>query len=280
MTTRRNRGLLFIGKVRNGLTPWLRKELHKKLEPFETCPFAICRNEKHGLEPVTKEEMKNCRWVKPELVGQIGFSEWTVDNHLRHPEFMVYGGQRPVRSCSGNPELVMGLAAPVLIGTAGYSYPGPSPKGWYGAFYPDTKPKEFDELKSYSQIFNTVEINSTFYRPPSQATTKNWSTKTPDDFQFAIKLWQKFTHPMKISSRKKSDEQWEGATDKDFDEFRTGILPLADSGKLGALLLQYPTGFHCTPENLAELQATLRWFYDYPKAVKCGTKAGVSTPVN
>jgi hypothetical protein len=48
---------------------------------------------------------------------------------------------------------------PILIGTAGYSSPGTPPKGWYGAFYPDAKPKGFDELKYYSQIFNTVEIN-------------------------------------------------------------------------------------------------------------------------
>src|ERR1041384_3093056 len=72
----------------------------------------------------------------------------------------------------------MALAQPILIGTAGWSYPGPPPKGWYGAFYPEAKPKGFDELKYYSSIFNTVEINSTFYRPASQATTKNWAAKT------------------------------------------------------------------------------------------------------
>jgi hypothetical protein len=51
---------------------------------------------------------------------------------------------------------------PLLIGTSGYSYPGPPPKGWLGAFYPEVKRKGFDELKYYSQIFNTVEINFTF----------------------------------------------------------------------------------------------------------------------
>jgi len=48
---------------------------------------------------------------------------------------------------------------------------------------------------------------------------------------------------MKIA-RKKSDEEWEPASQKDFDEFRDGIFPLADAGKVGALLLQYPAGFH------------------------------------
>jgi len=160
------------------------------------------------------------------------------------------------------------LTRPILVGTSGYSYPGTGPKGWYGAFYPDKKAKGFDDLEYYSRIFNAVEINNTFYRPPSESVTRRWASKTPDDFQFTVKLWQKFTHPIKISSRRKSDEQWEGATDKDFDEFRAGILPLAEAGKLGALLLQYPTGFHYASENLAKLEATLRWFYDYPKAVE------------
>ena len=155
----------------------------------------------------------------------------------------------------------------IVIGTSGYSYPGPPPKGWSGLFYPEAKVKGFDELKYYSQVFQAVEINSTFYRPPSEATTKRWAAKTPPDFTFALKLWQKFTHPTKIS-RKSSDEQWEAATDEDFDQFRSGILPLAEAGKLGALLLQYPAGFRHSPENLEKLQATLKWFYDYPKVVE------------
>jgi uncharacterized protein YecE (DUF72 family) len=161
----------------------------------------------------------------------------------------------------------MAQSLPVLIGTSGYFYPGPPPKGWFGAFYPEKKGKGFDELKYYAQIFNTCEINSTFYRPPSPAVTKAWATKTPDDFTFAIKLWQKFTHPMKIF-RQKAEEVWEPPSQKDFDDFRAGILPLAEAGKLGVLLLQYPAGFHCTPENMERVEATLRWFYDYPKVVE------------
>lgn len=156
---------------------------------------------------------------------------------------------------------------PLLIGTSGYSYSGPPPKGWFGAFYPDVKRKGFDELKYYSQIFNTVEINTTFYRPPSEAMTKDWANKTPPDFSFAVKLWQKFTHPMKIA-RQGAEEPWEPATQEDVDKFRLGILPLAEAGKLGALLLQYPAGFHCTAENMEKVEKTLRAFYDYPKVVE------------
>lgn len=160
----------------------------------------------------------------------------------------------------------------ILIGTSGYSYPGPPPKGWRGAFYPDAKGTKLDELTYYSRIFNTVEINNTFYRPPSKAVASAWAAKTPADFIFSIKLWQKFTHPMKIS-RKKSEAQWEPATQTDFDEFRAGILPLAEAGKLGALLLQYPAGFHYSPENMENVQRTLRWFYDYPKVVELRHKS-------
>jgi uncharacterized protein YecE (DUF72 family) len=156
---------------------------------------------------------------------------------------------------------------PLLIGTSGYSYPGQPPKGWFGAFYPERKVKGFDELEYYSQIFKTVEINFTFYRPPSQAVAKSWVNKTPTDFSFAIKLWQKFTHPMKIG-RKTSEDQWLPVTQGDIDDFRGGIQPLAEAGKLGALLLQYPTGFHSTPENQEKVERVLRAFYDYPKVVE------------
>jgi uncharacterized protein YecE (DUF72 family) len=160
----------------------------------------------------------------------------------------------------------------ILIGASGFSYPGPPPRGWRGAFYPEGTPRNFDELGYYSQIFNAVEINNTFYRLPTPAIAAQWTARTPDDFIFSVKLWQKFTHRMKIF-RKKSADEWETPTTRDFDEFRAGILPLAEAGKLGVLLLQYPAGFHFSPENMGQLQETLRWFYDYPKAVELRHKS-------
>ena len=168
--------------------------------------------------------------------------------------------------------MLLNPARDIKIGTSGYAYPRAPAKGWYGAFYPDKKKKGFDELNYYAQIFNTCEINTTFYRPPSPKIARTWADKTPDDFSFAVKLWQKFTHPMKIS-RNKSADKWEMASQSDFDEFRAGILPLAEAGKLGALLLQYPAGFHCSAENLEKVESTLRWFYDYPKVVELRHKS-------
>ena len=93
---------------------------------------------------------------------------------------------------------MMSVSENFKIGTSGYSYPGDPPKGWYGVFYPETRSKNLNELEYYSQFFDTVEINSTFYRPPSPAMSKAWAKKTPANFEFAVKVWQKFTHPKKI----------------------------------------------------------------------------------
>ena len=139
-------------------------------------------------------------------------------------------------------------------------------------FTPIAKPKGFDELKYYSSIFNTVEINSTFYRPASVAMTKNWAAKTPADFFFAIKLWQKFTHPKKLGGKEVGGE-WENITPEDIDKVRASLEPLADARKLGALLLQYPAGFHCIPENVESVERTLRAFADYPKVIELRHKS-------
>src|SRR5262249_32862431 len=55
---------------------------------------------------------------------------------------------------------------------------------------------------------------------------------------------------------------------------RAGIVRLAEAGKLGAPLVQYPAGFLFTPGDLEKVETTLRWFYDYPKVVDFGTRAG------
>jgi uncharacterized protein YecE (DUF72 family) len=71
---------------------------------------------------------------------------------------------------------------------------------WKGNFYPyGTK----NELEFYSQFFNAVEINSSFYRPPSPVMAASWVKKTPDSFFFTVKFWQKFTHPKMYKEAKR-----------------------------------------------------------------------------
>ncbi len=98
---------------------------------------------------------------------------------------------------------------------------------------------------------------------------KAWAKKTPPNFEFAVKVWQKFTHPKKIGEGiRDSEEKWEPAAQGDVDLFRVGIDPLAESQKLGVLLLQYPAGFHCTEENIERLRWALKAFREYPKVVE------------
>jgi bifunctional non-homologous end joining protein LigD len=84
--------LRFAGKVRNGFNPHLRRELWKRLKPLETdrYPFAELptRVRAHWGEGLTIEDLTRLRWLKPQLVIQVGFVEWTMHGHLRHPTFI------------------------------------------------------------------------------------------------------------------------------------------------------------------------------------------------
>ena len=81
--------LMFASKVRNGFVPRLRREVWMKLKHLETkaCPFDNLPEKKRTQWALTREEMKNCIWLKPHLVAQIEFTEWTPDGHLRHSKF-------------------------------------------------------------------------------------------------------------------------------------------------------------------------------------------------
>ena len=91
------------------------------------------------------------------------------------------------------------------IGTSGWNYP--SGKGsWNGLFYPARRGRraglpDFDELSWYAEHFDTVEVNSTFYGQPRPEVTRAWALRTPSNFEFSIKLYQKFTHPRMFKER-------------------------------------------------------------------------------
>ena len=84
--------LIYAGRTRNGFTPSMRDQLFKRFHTLmtERCPFANLPEARGGRwgEGLTAEKMKECRWLKPELVGQFEFVEWTPDRHLRHSRFM------------------------------------------------------------------------------------------------------------------------------------------------------------------------------------------------
>jgi len=77
--------LLYAGKVRNGFVPYTRRAVASKFAALksDTCPVVNVPEKKRTQWALTAEEMKNCKWVKPELVAQIEFAEWTPGAHLR-----------------------------------------------------------------------------------------------------------------------------------------------------------------------------------------------------
>jgi len=85
--------LIFIAKVKNGFTPALRRSVAESFKGLETnrCPFANLpepQNARRG-EAVTAEVMKRIKWLRPKLVAQIEYTEWTTGNHLRHSKFIA-----------------------------------------------------------------------------------------------------------------------------------------------------------------------------------------------
>ncbi len=94
-------GLRFAGKVRAGFTPHTRREVFAKLQRLHArrCPFVDLPNSKtsHWGGGVTPEQMSEMQWVRPSLVAQIRFVEWTVDNHLRHSAFLGLRGDKAAR---------------------------------------------------------------------------------------------------------------------------------------------------------------------------------------
>ena len=93
--------LLYAARTRNGFTPAARMQLFKRFAALETteCPFANLPEAKSGRwgQGLTRAKMAECRWLKPSLVGQFEFVEWTPDNHLRHSRFVALREDKPPR---------------------------------------------------------------------------------------------------------------------------------------------------------------------------------------
>ncbi|MDF2550840.1 MAG: hypothetical protein K0R77_115 [Chryseobacterium sp.] len=108
---------------------------------------------------------------------------------------------------------------------------------WKGSLYPeDAKSKEF--LILYSQQFNSVEINSTFYRKPTAKTLTKWFDETPVDFKFFIKIPKTISHEKRLENCK-----------EEITEFCNHIEANL-KGKLAGFLYQFPPSFKNTDENL------------------------------
>jgi bifunctional non-homologous end joining protein LigD len=93
--------LKFAGKVRAGFTPHVRREVFEQLKPLHTarCPFADLPNARtsHWGGGVTAEQMSETQWLRPKLVAQVRFVEWTADDHLRHAAFLGLRDDKPAK---------------------------------------------------------------------------------------------------------------------------------------------------------------------------------------
>jgi uncharacterized protein YecE (DUF72 family) len=132
---------------------------------------------------------------------------------------------------------------PVRIGCSGWNY-----KHWRESVYPKGVPQR-QWLSYYATLFETVEVNATFYRLPSRDTVETWIESTPDDFVFAVKASRYLSHIKRLR----------GIADG-IKRLREGIEPLLAIPKMGPLLWQLPENFHRDDERLAEaLQAFPDW---------------------
>jgi uncharacterized protein YecE (DUF72 family) len=128
----------------------------------------------------------------------------------------------------------------IRIGCSGWNY-----RDWRSAFYPDRLPAR-RWLEAYAEHFDTVEVNTTFYRLPTRDAVANWVRQTPEDFGFAVKASRYLTHIRRL--RDVADGM-----------ARLGerIEPLVSAGRLLATLWQLPATFRRDDERLAQAIAEL-----------------------
>jgi len=129
----------------------------------------------------------------------------------------------------------------VLIGCSGWNY-----ADWKGRFYPEKGCPASRWLEYYARHFDTVEVNSTFYRLASRDAVARWLEQTPDGFVFAPKISRYITHIKRLAD-----------LDSAVRRFYERIEPLVESPKLGPVLWQLPANFHRDDERLANALAKL-----------------------
>ena len=139
-------------------------------------------------------------------------------------------------------------APTIRFGPAGWSY-----DDWNGIVYPAHRPRGFHEAEYLANIFDTIEINTTFYHPPGAEIAQNWVRRVRHNpnFRFTAKLWQRFTHERT-------------ATQQDERVFKQGLEPLLEAGLLGALLMQFPWSFKNNKENREYVGGVVMQFMEFP----------------
>lgn len=141
----------------------------------------------------------------------------------------------------------------IRIGPAGWDYPD-----WDGIFYPAVRKRSFDALAYIASYFTLVEINSTFYRVPSARVTRRWTERVSDQphFTFTMKAHQSLTH------------HDGGGAPAELAPLCRAIDPVAEAGRLGAVLLQFPWSFRFGGEARRHIETRIKELRSYPLALE------------
>lgn len=130
------------------------------------------------------------------------------------------------------------MSATVYLGTQGFSYPD-----WIGTFYPP-RSKQEHYLPFYVRVFDSVELDTTFYHPPSASVVRSWARIAPENFRFTAKVPQRITHEARLSEM--------GEHLQAFIAALSGLGP-----RLGPLLVQLPAEFTHDDDNAGVLDRFL-----------------------
>jgi uncharacterized protein YecE (DUF72 family) len=171
----------------------------------------------------------------------------------------------------------------IRVGTASWTDPTlVKDSDWY----PRRTMSAKERLQFYASIFTMVEVDSTYYFPPTFENAGLWAERTPQDFRFDIKAFSLLTHhPAKreavwedvavdLSSEAEGKRNVylshlpDDAVDRAFDRFTEALAPLYSAGKLGAVFFQFPKWFTNRRDNRAYLDTLPGRLPDYPIAVE------------
>jgi uncharacterized protein YecE (DUF72 family) len=135
------------------------------------------------------------------------------------------------------------------IGTSGFSY-----DDWKGFFYPENLDKK-EMLSFYAGRFDTVEVDSTYYRIPPASVLERMAQKTPPEFEFVVKANKEMTH---------TEEDNAAA----YEAFKKSVDPLLQASKLGCVLAQFPWAFRWNRQNQTALRRVRERLHPLPVVVE------------
>jgi uncharacterized protein YecE (DUF72 family) len=167
----------------------------------------------------------------------------------------------------------------IAVGTSSWTDPTLIASGWYPT---SAKKNATARLRYYAARFKIVEVDSTYYAPPSEANAVLWAERTPADFTFNVKAFSLMTHhptPVKAlpvalrdaaggAERVYQKDLPPAVIDEMFERFASALMPLHSAGKLGCILFQFPEWFLPSAENRAAVEACAARLPDYQIAVE------------